>query len=59
MTDLKSAKAMYSKFQKKEWYKENKDKLSKKMAEYHKQNREAILKRKKENGMIRKRSEKK
>ena len=56
MIDLKSAKAMYSKFQKKEWYKENKERLSKKMAEYHKQNREAILKRKKEHGMIRKRS---
>ena len=59
MADLKAAKAMYSKFQKKEWYKENKETLSKKMAEYHKQNREAILNRKKENGRIRKRSEKK
>ena len=58
MIDLKSAKAMYSKFQKKEWYKENKERLTTKMAEYHKQNREAILKRKKETGMIRKRSEK-
>ena len=58
MIDLKAAKAMYSKFQKKEWYKENKERLSKKMAEYHKQNREAILQRKRQTGMIRKRSQK-
>ena len=59
MADLKAAKNMYSKFQKKEWYNENKEKLLKKMSEHYKQNREVILQKRMQNSIRRKNIEKK
>ena len=59
MKSLKKACQMFSQDQKKKWYQKNKQQLSKKMSDYHKENREAILKRKKDNSMIRKAKERK
>ena len=59
MKDLKKACELLSKFNKREWLNKNKEKLRKQTSVYYKENREAILKRKKDNSMIRKAKERK
>ena len=54
MQKLKELKKNSSKLQKKEWYKHNKEKLSKKMSSYFQENREVLLQRMKERQELRK-----
>ena len=54
MQKLKELKKNSSKLQKKEWYKHNKEQLSKKMSSYFQENREIILQRMKERRELRK-----